>query len=141
VKKASKEKKKVIKRKIDLNVLNSLDKDLKDNVLEFYTDKLIEQEQRNRNSQITLAKKVFNTKRTLVKDLGDNDTEREEMLVLVSSFPTTQPTTEKGWSRVLGIMDRKGSKKSKRNVEFPISKSKPQPKKSPAKPKTPTKKK
>ena len=139
------EKKKVIKRKIDLDVVSSLDRDLKDKLLEFYTDTLNSQEQRKRDKLIEKAKLVFEVKKKLVKDLGNNDKEREEQLALVSSFPTELPTTEKGWSRVLGIMDRKGQKKTKRIVEFPVTKpkSKASPKKSPTKSKrksTPKKK-
>jgi len=141
VKKASTEKKKVIKRKIDEEVVKSLDKDLKEQLLEFYTDKLIEQEERNRITKIDKAKSVFEMKRSMYPGLGDNPVEREKLLKLLLSFPTTEPTTDKGWSRVLGIMERKGDSKTKRNVEFPVSKSKPKRKKSPPKPKTSTKKK
>ena len=45
------EKKKVIKRKIDLDVVSSLDRDLKDKLLEFYTDTLNSQEQRKRDKR------------------------------------------------------------------------------------------
>jgi hypothetical protein len=141
VKKASKEKKKVIKRKIDEEVLKSLDKDLKEQLLEFYTDKLIEQEQRNRIKLIEEAKSVFEMKKSMYPGLGDNEIEREKLLKLLLAFPTEEPTTPKGWSRVLGIMDRKGDSKTKRNVEFPVYKSKPKRKKSPPKPKTSTKNK
>ena len=139
------EKKKVIKRKIDLDVVSSLDRDLKDKLLEFYTDTLNEQEQRKREKLIEEAKLVFEVKKNLVKGLGNNDKEREEKLALVSSFPTELLTTDKGWSRVLGIMDRKGQKKTKRVVEFPTDKPKAKatPKKSSTKPKrksTPKKK-
>ena len=116
------EKKKVIKRKIDQLVVISLDKDLKDRLMESYTDIVNEQEQRKRDEKIQLAKQVFETKKNLVKGLGRNDKEREELLALVSSFPTDEPTTDKGWSRVLGIMERGGKKKTKRIVEFPASK-------------------
>jgi len=139
------EKKKVIKRKIDLYVVSSLDKDLRDGLLEFYTDTLNKQEQRKREKLIEKAKLVFETKKNLVKGLGNNDKEREEQLALVSAFPTDEPTTDKGWSRVLGIMDRKGQKKTKRVVEFTVDKpkSKASPKKSSTKSKrkpTPKKK-
>jgi len=134
------DKKKVIKRKIDQDVVSSLDDDLKKTLMETYTDILIEQEQRKRDEKIELAKKVFETKKNLVKNLGSNDKEREELLALVSSFPSTEPETDKGWSRVLGIMERGGKKKNKRVVEFPASKtSKKKPvKKSPVKKKSKT---
>ena len=53
------------------------------------------------------------------------------MLAILSSFPSDIPTTDKGWSRVLGIIERKGKKKTKRVVEF--KKDKPKSKASPKK--------
>lgn len=114
------EKKQSIKRKIDLDLVNNfLDPDLKQDLLIDYTTILNQQEQRNRDKKIVLAKQIFDIKNNLLKNIGKNDQEREEMLRLVSSFPTDQPETDKGWSRVLGLMERGGKSKSKRVVEFP----------------------
>lgn len=132
-------KKKVIKRKIDLNVVNSFDKDLKEKMLEFYTDRVNEQEKRLREKKILEAKEIFKVKKHLTKDLGNNDQERENKLALVTKFPSDEPTTEKGWSRVLGLMERGGSKKNKRVVEFPATK--PKGKASPNKSSTKSKRK
>ena len=133
-------KKKSIKRSISMDIVKKLDKDLKQKLLEYYTDILDEQETRKRNQLINEARKVFNVKKNLVKGLGNNPTEREEKLALVSSFPTEEPTTPKGWSRVLGIMERGGKKKTKRVVEFPADKRKLKTKKTKSKSKTTTKK-
>ena len=124
-------KKKSVKRSISMDVVKTLDQDLKKDLLTFYTETLDKQEKRKRDARIELAKKVFNIKTDLVKGLGGNQSEREEMLALVSSFPASLPETDKGWSRVLGIMDRKGKKKTKKVVEFPVTtpKSKASPKK------------
>lgn len=122
-----------------MDIVKKLDKDLKQKLLEYYTDILDEQETRKRNQLINEARKVFNVKKNLVKGLGNNPTEREEKLALVSSFPTEEPTTPKGWSRVLGIMERKGKKKTKKVVEFPVTK--PKSKASPKKVKTKSKSK
>jgi len=137
------DKKVTIKRRIDLDVVSSLDKDLRQELLELYTDTLVRQEERKRNHLISEARKVFEVKTNLVKGLGKNNQEREHLLALVSSFPIDEPTTEKGWSRVLGIMERKGKKKTKKVVEFPVpkSKSKASPKKVPTKPKSKSTKK
>ena len=129
---ADSEKKKSIKRSIDLEEVKSLDKDLRNDLLEFYTGTLNKQEERDRNALIEHAKGIFAVKKNLVKGLGDNDAEREAALKLVSAFPTEVPTTDKGWSRVIGIIHRGGKKKNVRTVEFPADKpkSKAAPKKS-----------
>ena len=132
-------KKKSIKRSISMDVVKKLDKDLKQKLLEDYTDILYEQETRKRNQSIDEARRIFNVKKNLVKGLGNNPTEREEKLALVSSFPLDEPTTDKGWSRVLGIMERKGKKKTKKVVEFPATK--PKSKVNPKKVKTKSKSK
>ena len=108
-----------IKRSIDLDLVKSLDTELKQKLLVFYTNILNQQEEIKRNNLIDKAKEIFNIKNNLLKNIGDNDQQREELLKLVSSFPKDTPTTDKGWSRVIGIMDRGGKSKSKRVVEFP----------------------
>lgn len=107
-----------IKRSIDLDLVKSLDTELKQKLLVFYTNILNQQEEIKRNNLIDKAKEIFNIKNNLLKNIGDNDQQREELLKLVSSFPKDTPTTDKGWSRVIGLMDRGGKSKSKRVVEF-----------------------
>ena len=122
-----------------MDIVKKLDQDLKKDLLTFYTETLDKQEERKRNKLIDEARRIFNVKKNLVKGLGNNPTEREEKLALVSSFPTEEPTTPKGWSRVLGIMERGGKKKTKKVVEFPVTK--PKSKASPKKVKTKSKSK